>query len=94
MHASQIQKLLSSLPFGSDAAQAISEGLNKIRKHVPAPGATPPGVERAQLDAMQNAQRQNAVRMALARQQMQAGGAAGAPPSPMGAMRPPPQLMQ
>jgi len=91
MHASQIQKLLAGLPFGSDAAQAISEGLNKIRKHVPAPGATPPGVERAQLDAMQNAQRQNAIRMALARQQMQAG-AGGAPPSPMGAMRPPPQM--
>lgn len=94
MHAQQIQTLLNQLPFGGDAAQAISEALNKIRKHVPPPGSIPSGVERAQLDAMQNAQRQNMMRMALARQQQQQGGAGAGGPPQMGAMRPPPQLMQ
>lgn len=94
MHAQQIQKLLAQIPFGSDAAQAISEGLNKIRKHVPPPGAVAPGLEKAQLDMMQLSQRMNAVREARARQEQAAaaqGGGGGVPP---GAMRPPPQLMQ
>ena len=97
MHAQQIQKLIAQLPFGSDAAQAIGEALNKMRKHIPPPGSIPSGVEKAQMEAMQNAQRQNAMRMALAKQQQAQPGAgaggAGAPP-PMGAPRPPPQLMQ
>ena len=87
--AAQIQRKLADLPFGSDAAQAISEGLNKIRKHVPPPGAVSSGVERTQLDAMQNAQRQNAIRMAMMRQQQHGEGA---PTMPV--MRPPPQLTQ
>jgi hypothetical protein len=98
MHAQQIQKLMAQLPFGSDAAQAIGEALNKMRKHIPPPGSIPSGVEKAQMEAMQNAQRQNAMRMALAKQQQAQGGGAGAggagAPPPMGAPRPPPQLMQ
>jgi hypothetical protein len=91
MHAQQIQELLNKLPFGSDAASTISEAINKIRKHVPPTGAVAPGVERAQLDSMQAAQRQNAMRMAMLRQQAAAGapGAGGGIPA-----RPPAQLMQ
>lgn len=92
MHAQQIQTLINQLPFGSDAAQQISEAINKIRKHVPPPGAVAPGIEQAQLQAMALAQKQNAMRQAIAQQQAAAAqGGGGMPP---GAMRPPPQLMQ
>jgi len=96
MHAQQIQTLLNNLPFGGDAAASISEALNKIRKHVPPPGASASGVEKTQLDAMRAAQQQNAMRMAMQRQQQGAAGAGaggGQPPGAAGA-RPPPQLTQ
>lgn len=101
MYAQQIQAQINNLPFGSDAAGAISEAVNKIRKHVPPPASTAPGVEKSQLDVMRASQQQNAMRMALQRQQQGAAGAGaggGAPSGPPGGAgagaRPPAQMMQ
>ena len=97
MHAHQIQTLLGDLPFGGEAAQAIGEALNKIRKYVPPPGSTASGVEKTQLDAMRASQQQNAMRQALQRQQQAAAGGAGAgggiPPKPPGGTMQPSQGM-